>query len=1742
MRMAVDLNCEASAGSPRFALHEHVPDAIPSDCPDESIKNDELLSPRARADATSGNAAIVAAHVELSDHDNQAEHPVNDDYACPKKRARASRKDPAVRVPVGTRVRVLWPRDGQWHAGRVTKFDAKKALHTVTIDRGESKRIDLRVVPWSILVEGALHPGSGNMHIGLAGSVHLGGGSVRQSEGAYIADGVSYSSSQLHSRASSWQGHHPPAYGGSMPVAPPQLLPPPPPPLRLELPWQAQAQPAPYSAQQTQGQPAGSHGQYNTVQHMQVTQPLEYQQPSYQQPDYQQPQMQQPQQRQPVQEPSPAPAQHYYPQEYAQQQSYQYAEHQQQILYPQQLRGVAAHAEYTSAQPVIPADPTSRSPPALLHIPAFAPAPPSARPADAPCPCCHRRNPPAPVSTAPLVYKSLPHAPPPEVPPRISAPMPWRGNGAPPASPVISAAPTGGTAESAYAGESRAGTGAGSCAHLPYPCGSSGSRWTGGPAGGPQAGCTGGGNACGHGCTQGYSGATYEMQQQPMYEEGARGRVFDQRVSGQAHPQSYAESSPLPRGAQTAAWLPSPAVTQSHRHRDVPCAPLSPSCWTYGDQRTGPAAVEHPAEAAVQQPRLGQDRRANNQRLVVVVASSSGSGVDSDSCSGDGDGDGDGSGRRAGVVWPVTSDEMNTTVAEMPVAVLGGQMNGQQDGQMAESEDTRRPSKKIEEVKFGECLKKRKREEVCGEAGAASEKDYQRAAAVAAPSPVKPEMADCDMEAVELILAVAHQLRDGKEPQATPHATDHAIEGGREEEGVRKLHEDRGAEDDWVEGKGEVGSGGGAAGATAEASGVPEEVPAAAAPAAGDDKQRFPACSSGPFPPLHPVAATVHMASAGLHGSHPHTLTPVSLSASSDSDCTGSDHSKPGAWGFAMRPCGGCGVGGHRVLLARASYGSDCIFDCTQVSKLDVLMRPALRVERFRLMEAFPSLGHSCVERAFLDAKYDVNLAAAVLASSQEQPATDLAAAGGPSGDSGGAAGGKGGATQGGAAVKDGAAARQALEQEHRWWEEAPFAAAGRAAGEVKAERGLERKTDIQGSGAGGEDEDVFVWGDGGWEAVDECTNETRGGGHLNRQGNAQGQEKGRGDERRSRKSKGKKKVEDKVDVIPEVEGKAFRGGGGTSEGGKETTQHDSKRRLVGGQADQGGGEGAQGGGGARGEKGEGGWGSAYGDVEMEDAEGWYPGGEDAAAAAAAAGDDAAVGVGSALAGAGGAASADGQLRRGGVGGEQQQQQQQQQQKRLGVVQMDENMEDAFQASAAAAAAAAAAGDAAGDTAAGSARGDEQKLATLCDAFPSFDRAVVAAFLESLEGDMDGAAHALLAQETAAKAAAPSAPAPSAGAASGAAAAEVTAGRSVRHQLGAKKEQGGGVEERAVMEQLLLLYPRVDRDSLLQVLRACAGSLSDTCAFLDSSEVAAEAEAAARGSSTQRSRAHAAQRAGQRRREEVPLWKWRAQHRAAERAAAAAAADAGARAGGYGAADGGVGGDGYAGSDGYGAADNHGYWGEGVASAVQADAGAGTQLRVNEGGAAAAAAAAAPPAAVAAPAAAAPIGRPASPPKSSDCYKRHREAAFERKRMMQYYFREASEAWRRGERQRAAALADKGHEYREEYQELMQEAGQRIFRENNERLGNNMDVDLHHLHVDEALQHLQLHLTLLQTLPTLSSITVITGRGKHSASGQAKIKPAVHRYLQERGVGWQEQNAGSIRITRYNLPPDPIRR
>lgn len=62
-----------------------------------------------------------------------------------------TKKPPAVRLREGTAIRLVWPRDGQWYCGRVKKFDAKKALHTIVYDFGDTRRVDLRVTKWEVI-------------------------------------------------------------------------------------------------------------------------------------------------------------------------------------------------------------------------------------------------------------------------------------------------------------------------------------------------------------------------------------------------------------------------------------------------------------------------------------------------------------------------------------------------------------------------------------------------------------------------------------------------------------------------------------------------------------------------------------------------------------------------------------------------------------------------------------------------------------------------------------------------------------------------------------------------------------------------------------------------------------------------------------------------------------------------------------------------------------------------------------------------------------------------------------------------------------------------------------------------------------------------------------------------------------------------------------------------------------------------------------------------------------------------------------------------------------------------------------------------------------------------------------------------------------------------------------------------------------------------------------------------------
>lgn len=90
--------------------------------------------------------------------------------------------------------------------------------------------------------------------------------------------------------------------------------------------------------------------------------------------------------------------------------------------------------------------------------------------------------------------------------------------------------------------------------------------------------------------------------------------------------------------------------------------------------------------------------------------------------------------------------------------------------------------------------------------------------------------------------------------------------------------------------------------------------------------------------------------------------------------------------------------------------------------------------------------------------------------------------------------------------------------------------------------------------------------------------------------------------------------------------------------------------------------------------------------------------------------------------------------------------------------------------------------------------------------------------------------------------------------------------------------------------------------------------------------------------------------------------------------------------------------------------------------------------------------------------------------------------------------------------------------------------------EHSKRLQDFNTIDLHFLYVKEAIPSLDVFLDTNINLLRLSSIKqieylqIITGRGKNSQSGVAKIRPAVISHLKKRNMKFQLLNPGLIRV------------
>jgi len=120
------------------------------------------------------------------------------------------------------------------------------------------------------------------------------------------------------------------------------------------------------------------------------------------------------------------------------------------------------------------------------------------------------------------------------------------------------------------------------------------------------------------------------------------------------------------------------------------------------------------------------------------------------------------------------------------------------------------------------------------------------------------------------------------------------------------------------------------------------------------------------------------------------------------------------------------------------------------------------------------------------------------------------------------------------------------------------------------------------------------------------------------------------------------------------------------------------------------------------------------------------------------------------------------------------------------------------------------------------------------------------------------------------------------------------------------------------------------------------------------------------------------------------------------------------------------------------------------------------------------------------------------------------------------YYEEATEAYRRGDKEQAKHLSELGHQQDEKSQQFNTVAEEQIFRERNDAR-NEDEIDLHYLHKDEALNRLQTKLQLFHG----DKLKVITGAGHHSEHGPV-LKGAVMEFLDKYHYKYTPDGEGAL--------------
>ncbi|KAH3855313.1 hypothetical protein DPMN_097879 [Dreissena polymorpha] len=148
-------------------------------------------------------------------------------------------------------------------------------------------------------------------------------------------------------------------------------------------------------------------------------------------------------------------------------------------------------------------------------------------------------------------------------------------------------------------------------------------------------------------------------------------------------------------------------------------------------------------------------------------------------------------------------------------------------------------------------------------------------------------------------------------------------------------------------------------------------------------------------------------------------------------------------------------------------------------------------------------------------------------------------------------------------------------------------------------------------------------------------------------------------------------------------------------------------------------------------------------------------------------------------------------------------------------------------------------------------------------------------------------------------------------------------------------------------------------------------------------------------------------------------------------------------------------------------------------------------------------------------------------------YEDYRGEATLHHRLRHECFQKAQEAHRRGLKQVAAFYSQQGHQHTQRIKEANMRASEHILAERRELLDEHNTLDLHGLHIDEALVALERIITQ-KISERRKHLIVITGRGAHSRGGVARLRPAVLQYLKKQQYSYSEEQTGVLKVSLKN--------